>query len=94
MPEVSQTSYQATWRHIPEDSTLHSHHCENFNANAYTLLERKTKRKRPPERSRRRWEDNTLYWHDCFLQSPFQFISRPTISCYIVYGEADKSLAL
>jgi hypothetical protein len=29
-PETSVATQQTTWHHIPEDDTLHNHHCENL----------------------------------------------------------------
>jgi hypothetical protein len=30
--------YKTVWHHIPEDSKLHSHHCENLRAHYTTVL--------------------------------------------------------
>jgi hypothetical protein len=37
-PEASVATQQTTWRHIPEDDTLHNHRCENLKSYISILL--------------------------------------------------------
>jgi hypothetical protein len=30
--------YETTWRHIPEDGTLHSHRCDNHQSHIYDVV--------------------------------------------------------
>jgi hypothetical protein len=36
--ETSVVTQRTTWRHIPEDDTLHNHRCENLKSYNFTLF--------------------------------------------------------